>query len=492
MAAFTVRLLVTAPGTLAIPPLRVDAQRDKEFLTPPLTLTALPREGEDDRVVFRVIPSRKRVWRHQPFMVTLRLDLRNAFFETWSGTLREDRLEIPWIAGNEGLHFLELSDPPPGAEILRSIPLEGGPEILPVHGAPREGGRIRLVARVRFLPVRTGSLTLEGAAYRAAFEEAPPLFERAEPVAIEVLPLPREGRPEGFTNGVGVFAATFAVRPDPAKVRLGDTLKLELTLEGEGNLEILELPKFAALDRDFRLFDARDDVEPGMRRRTFHLAPRSEAVRELPELAFAWFDPEAERYVTAVFEPKRVFVLPGDGTGGAGDPSGEGKDSPASPKAGGRSDPGGASGPWAWLAPILVVIGGGLCVAVWLAIRRRGGSDDEEDPLHKARESLLDLLGSEGSDPGALAMALACYLEERFDVPRVRLRSGRPAETLRSRGLAEDLAREADACFAALDAGRFAKGEDTAGEMAELKNQVKRFVEGVENSDRCYSSQGEK
>ncbi|MHC4079570.1 MAG: hypothetical protein ACYST0_14150, partial [Planctomycetota bacterium] len=103
-------------------------------------------------------------------------------------------------------------------------------------------------------------------------------------------PLPTAGRPAEFTGAVGRFSVRAEANPlDPT---VGGSLKLVLRIEGEGNLEVLDPPRLDELS-GFHVFGKIDDRSKNTTHRTvtYDLAPLSMAVKAVPPIRFAFFDP---------------------------------------------------------------------------------------------------------------------------------------------------------------------------------------------------------
>ncbi|MHC4201846.1 MAG: BatD family protein, partial [Planctomycetota bacterium] len=64
----------------------------------------------------------------------------------------------------------------------------------------------------------------------------------SEPLVLDVLALPKEGRPPGFESAVGSYELSASAHPRETKLG-GDPILLTLTVSGEGNLETVARPK---------------------------------------------------------------------------------------------------------------------------------------------------------------------------------------------------------------------------------------------------------
>lgn len=131
----------------------------------------------------------------------------------------------------------------------------------------------------------------------------------ASPVVLTVRPLPLEGRPESFSGAVG--ACTWDVEVRPTEVVAGEPITITMTVRGDANLEIVQAPALR-LGPEFRVYEPRLVPRPGrdQRERVFEqiVIPRDETARELPPLAFSYFDPEVGQYRELVRGPFPLVV----------------------------------------------------------------------------------------------------------------------------------------------------------------------------------------
>jgi hypothetical protein len=201
-----------------------------------------------------------------------------------------------------------------------------------------DGRRYYVVTmRTAFFPISRGSYTIAEAAVRYVVEGRDPfsrdpfsLFGRdpfgafrreqgiakTEPVTVEALALPREGRPSDFGGAVGRFS--LAVVPSARELKTGESLTLSVKLKGRGNLKAIgdiPVPEIEG----FRLFapKARETMNVdgllvgGEKIFDLVLVPQQPGQYVLDGLSFSYFDPDSERYATAEADPVTVNVLPG-------------------------------------------------------------------------------------------------------------------------------------------------------------------------------------
>lgn len=133
---------------------------------------------------------------------------------------------------------------------------------------------------------------------------------------IDVKPLPLENRPDDFTGAVGYF--DFDTSISRTELDAQESLEYSVTVRGEGNLKLFELPK-PQFPNAFEVYEpARSDKistrTTGMRgsvAEVYTLVPQNQGNYPLPELRFSYFDPNLERYITKTATDHVVNVING-------------------------------------------------------------------------------------------------------------------------------------------------------------------------------------
>lgn len=177
--------------------------------------------------------------------------------------------------------------------------------------------------RHAIFPVRSGLLTLPSARLQCTLHAAPGdtavAVEATLPARrIQVDPPPSDGRPEDWSGLVGRVEAQIWARPD--RVRLGDSLHVEVSLQGDADLRSAEDPFGGAREIDgLELFpqEPRLRLDPGEKlrlRRSFGYAvvPRRPGTRVLPAVRVPYFDPGTGRYAVAETRPVPIQVEPAE------------------------------------------------------------------------------------------------------------------------------------------------------------------------------------
>src|SRR5690606_37385186 len=83
----------------------------------------------------------------------------------------------------------------------------------------------------------------------------------SEPARYEVEPLPKEGRPAGFSGAVGRF--TIEAEAEATTVNAFDPIEVTITVRGEGLLEDVGLPPWHELPELTQAFQIATDADPG-------------------------------------------------------------------------------------------------------------------------------------------------------------------------------------------------------------------------------------
>src|SRR5881227_1427590 len=136
---------------------------------------------------------------------------------------------------------------------------------------------------------------------------------KSEPVALEVKPLPPNA-PVSFSGAIGNF--TMATDAKPRTVQVGDPVTVTTTISGRGNFDRVNAPVVED-ERGWHKYPPsskfKKDDEVGISgTKTFEtvLSP-DEKKQALPVLAFSYFDPAKEQYVTLRSEPIAITVQGG-------------------------------------------------------------------------------------------------------------------------------------------------------------------------------------
>ena len=133
----------------------------------------------------------------------------------------------------------------------------------------------------------------------------------ADPVELDVKPLPAAGRPADFSGAIGKFQ--LSVEGAPTRVKVGDPVTLKMYLTGSGNFDRVTVPEL--VDRKgWHAYEASSVFSPNDEiltngTKTFEMAvvPEEKKMR-MPQVQFSYFDAEAGKYVTLTSDPAPLAV----------------------------------------------------------------------------------------------------------------------------------------------------------------------------------------
>lgn len=198
------------------------------------------------------------------------------------------------------------------------------------EGSPADGRTAGLILRrAGLLPRQSGRLELGTATVEVRVEKPrdmwgdPREYERdyvshiftSEPLALEVLPLPAEGRPASFRGHVGTLDVTSRV--DRTRVAVGETVTLRVKVLVAGYVEGLPDPEiefqngFSVSEPEINTVFADDrDRLRGEREYTYSLTGVSPGTYRIPAVEMSWFDAGTESYGTSRSHPFTITVVP--------------------------------------------------------------------------------------------------------------------------------------------------------------------------------------
>jgi hypothetical protein len=394
-------------------------------------------------------------------------------------------------------------------------------EIRYVGGAPYHA---YLLKRRALFPLRSGTLRVDPVKVDAQIGlglifGGRSVKRTSQPVAVEVLPLPADGVPDGFEGNVGDW--DLRVEVEPREATLAQPVTVRIAVEGRGNLRNLVMPRIEARDAPgFRVYDPTPSEKPriqggrfgGRKVLEYVLVPERTGTLEAPALRFSYFSPEDAAYRVVTSPPVPVAVRAGAAqAAGAGTrvvpPATAGQ--PANLLVAGfrpirytarmeRKTPPLWRRPWfapAVAAPPLVVMfaAGMERVVSWLRgdpsrarVRRAQGRARKR---LKGAEALLGA-GRAAEFYAEVERALIEFVTDRCFVPA----RGLTHDDLRARLLERGYpAAPVDALLgelAACELGRFAPDAGTGAPRAQALDRAREVIVGLEEAERRRGKNG--
>lgn len=133
---------------------------------------------------------------------------------------------------------------------------------------------------------------------------------------IQVKPLPEAGKPASFSGAVGKF--DFFVRTSKNILNANESLQAVVEVNGNGNLKLFKVPELklpAALEVYEPEFEEKITTNlSGMRGKisnSYTVVPAYKGKYPIPSVAFSYFDPSLEKYITLDATPVVVNVIEG-------------------------------------------------------------------------------------------------------------------------------------------------------------------------------------
>ena len=495
------RFQAISEGTFEIGAVEVEAQ-GRVLRTSPVTLTvaatanpggrpgadAQSGVGPDDLFMVAEV-SQTSVYQNQPIEVSYRLFTRvnvNAF-------------NVVDVGENEGF-WVEDVPSPPNPQVEQRV-LNG------------QQYTTAVVRRVVLFPVSPGTKTVEPLSVEASvrvqrrrrsifddvFGSQEPVVIASEPVEVEVLPLPAAGRPQSFTGLVGRLDVSASL--DRSSVETNDAVTLEVTVEGEGNMQGLAAPVMD-LGRDFEVFppEVTQSIDRsgarirGVKTYQYVLIPRSPGVRTIPPIEMSYFIPDGALYASSASQPLRLEVT-GDAVVVA--PAGRiGVEtlredirfirigSPSLGVIGGSLVE--SSGFWVVVVLPLVAMLGSLALRQhWDRLEgdlgyARGRRAGRVAKKRLARANAL-LPGSDArSFYAEVERALRGFLADKLNVAEAGFMADAAEGELKRRGVSEEVVSEYLACLSVCDRARFAPPGSSAAEKSGFFGRVTEAMTTVQ------------
>jgi BatD DUF11 like domain len=141
---------------------------------------------------------------------------------------------------------------------------------------------------------------------------------QSKPVVINVKPLPEQGKPVSFNGAVGNFSIHASLEKD--SLTTDDAGKLFISVEGEGNLTLVNAPEFEwpagveVFDPKMKeSLDKRSVPVSGNKTFEYNFTVNKEGNYTLQPLTYSFFDPSAAQYKTIATAPITFFVAKGSG-----------------------------------------------------------------------------------------------------------------------------------------------------------------------------------
>lgn len=271
-------------------------------------------ESLDDHLFLKAVVSKRRVYQNEQVMVTYKLYF--AVNVTQIGAAK-----LPGTAGFWA-EEIEIPNPPTATtEVVNGRQFRVA-EIKKTALFPNNPGKLVIDPLGLDCDVRVQSRRSRSP-FDSFFDDSffdDPFFGRtvrktifSDPIEIEVLPLPVEGRPASFSGAVGEFKITANVDKD--SVTTNEAITLGYKISGSGNIKMLPNPKIR-FPNDFQQYHPKvteniNRVPAGVNgNKTWEyvLIPRFPGVHAIKPEPFSFFNPRTGNYEQAVSRQFNIRV----------------------------------------------------------------------------------------------------------------------------------------------------------------------------------------
>ncbi|MCB0210025.1 MAG: protein BatD [Anaerolineae bacterium] len=354
-------------------------------------------------------------------------------------------------------------------------------------------------------PANLGSITIEPASLVIPGGLlSPDIRLEAEPVQVEVKPLPEQGKPENFSGAVGQYNIRATL--SESQVVINNPVTLLIEIEGIGNIQTLAEPPLPEM-AEWRLFETKSfsdiNTENGKvgGTRTFErlVVPGQTGELTFEPISFSYYDPEAQVYRTISTEPLGITVLPDDSQPALptvvdfNNSQEEAmnvitsdirhiKPVPSSLRIGAALSGLGQVVYWAgWILPLFIV----AAVQIWQHRRERLQKDPafarDQRAKRQAFSTLNEVQSADSKERASAAgRALLNYLSDKLNKPTSGLTTAGLLQLLRQSRLQTRQIERIEALLNQIDIGRFAP--ISAGDAESITEETRQLIDDLEKS----------
>ena len=309
--ALLVPLVCVGAASQGIGKLSVENARDVTSEGRVFVQTSAPRASYYEH---ELIPLRVRIGVEQSF-------LKGAMVQPFAQALDLPvQLQAPWLDAPDGAVGIDRPEHARGVPRTTFALNESIASSARVAEDLTAGARFQVLDVERtYAAIRAGTLVVPAPVVRFAYatrfeddalngrtaKDRVDAFVRGDPLSLEILALPEKGRPPEFGGAVGHFSIDADV--STREPELGHGFKLTLRIQGGGDLEHFDPPRIDLVG--LSTLGTAESHDASRREIAYDLQPMNVSVREIPPIAFTYFDPEPlAGYRTVKTQPIRIEV----------------------------------------------------------------------------------------------------------------------------------------------------------------------------------------
>jgi hypothetical protein len=312
-------LTASREGRIQLPSLTVEVD-GKTYRTNPVTVNII-KPGTTDQLDLEVTLSQQRCYVGQPVIMNVKFFI--------SANIGDFQFNIPAFSSDDFyIEDPDVSDPQ--AKLYR---LNAEMTVMVSHYRTVHNGKesILLSFSKVLIPKNSGKISMQPASVSAAvavgrarsrdpfdsFFGGQTQYRRfmvsSEPLELEVLPLPEQGKPVQFYGLVGQY--TISASATPTQVNVGDPITLTIKIGGGKYLKPVQWPDLenvSEMAANFKIPSqkASPTIDNGFKVFTQTIRANNDQVSEIPPIPLVYFDAEQGKYITAKTEPIKLEVAP--------------------------------------------------------------------------------------------------------------------------------------------------------------------------------------
>ncbi len=331
---FDFELFPKTTGTFTIPALPVSIN-GKRFLTQSFQVNVLDQSEKRGDIFIDVHTDKNEAYLGEKILVT--------FKWYFSKDIGNYRINIPWLDSMK--NFL-ITDPELDQKrTYQRLIINGDKQIVALKSREFFKGQEYMVVSFQkvLTPIAAGTYTLDPvflkcdvitgyrrSRHRSLFDSffdsnfddffglgrdavTEPFATRSNELILTIKEVPGSDKPAAYNGAVGRF--TFDVSVKPVSLKVGEPITVTMKVAGSGNIEELELPHIPDIE-SFKSYEPESKVnvsqDGGEARgeKIFEkvLIPRYAGDYQIPEITFAFFNPETGKYQTEKRGPFKIHV----------------------------------------------------------------------------------------------------------------------------------------------------------------------------------------
>jgi hypothetical protein len=314
-------LTSTQTGRIELSPVKVTVA-SKTYHTNPVSVNIL-KPGTTDQLALEVTLSEQKCYVGQPVLMTVK------FY--FSADIRDPQFNIPVFQSN-AFYFEnpDIVDQPAkeydlgtGTTVLVSqhqVVYKGKQSnllILRKILVPKISGQIQIKPASVSTDVAVGRARSRDSFFDGFFgsrKQYKRFMVSSQSLRLAVLPLPEQGKPNGFYGLVGRFAIEASAKP-VTDVYMGDPITLTIKIGGSKYLKTVQWPaleQVSELATNFKMPSqkASPTIDNGFKVFTQTIRPDNNRANVIPSIPLAYFDPETNSYSVAKTKPIKLDLKP--------------------------------------------------------------------------------------------------------------------------------------------------------------------------------------